>query len=100
VGTPSRNILYRDDECVIIGEKEVDGRFFIHSILGDPSKPSSIRKYRNILDELGKQLKDRGYDSFYTMADSLNGFRFNKMLGFEPAYEVWNDELEIMVKEL
>jgi hypothetical protein len=34
------------------------------------------------------------------MADSLNGFRFNKMLGFEPAYEVWNDELEIMVKEL
>lgn len=100
VGTPRRNILYTGPEGLLIGELEVDGRFFIHGILLNPSKPSSIRAYRKILTEVEYQLRNRGFDRYYTMADSANGFRFNELMGFQTNLEVWNDTLEVMVKEL
>lgn len=99
-GTPIRNILYFDDTGTLYGDIEVDGRFFIHSILVDPYKVSNIKHYRDILAELETRLKEKGLTEYYTMAADANGFRFNELMGFKTAYEVWNDEFEVMVKEL
>ena len=85
---------------ILFGDVEVDGRFFIHSILVNPDRPSSVKRYRRVLDELEAQLRERGLDRYYTMADSESGFRFNQLVGFESNFEVWDDVYEVMVKEI
>ena len=100
VGTPHRNILYVGPEGILMGELEIDGRFFIHSMLNNPGTPSGIRGCKRVLHEVEEQLKLRGFERYYTMADSVSGFRFNELMGFRTNLEVWNDELEVMVKEL
>lgn len=100
VGTPIRNILYQGPEGLLIGVVEIDGRFFIHSVMLEPWKPSAVRTYREILAELEKGLRDRGFTQYFTMADSQSGFRYNEMLGFRTALEVWDDKYEVMVKDL
>lgn len=100
MGTPVRNLIYFDGSGALWGEIEVDGRFFIHSIMNEPEKLSTIKHYKKILAELEDQLRSRGLTEYYTMADSATGFRYNEILGFKTNLEVWNDEFEVMVKEL
>jgi hypothetical protein len=92
--------LYNGPEGTLFGEIEVDGRFFIHSLIFNPGTPSGVRGCRRILSELEEQLRARGFERYYTMADSPSGFRFNELMGFKTNLEVWNNELEVMVKEL
>ena len=98
--TQIRNLIYEDETGKLFGVLEIDGRFFIHSILYAPEKLSVIKHYKNILHALEDQLRSRGVEKYYTMADSENGFRFNKLMGFETNLEVWDDIYEVMVKEL
>lgn len=98
--TLTPNILYQGPEGQLYGVVEPDGRFFIHSVMLEPWKPSAVRTYREILAELEKGLRARGFTEYFTMADSQSGFRYNEMLGFRTFYEVWNDEYEVMVKDL
>ena len=100
MGTPIHNLLYFGPVGVLFGQIEVDGRFFIHSIINEPGKPSGVKGCREVLSALEDQLRLRGMTEYYTMADSPGGFRFNELMGFETNLEVWNDEFEIMVKRL
>jgi hypothetical protein len=98
--TQIRNKLYEDDTGKLFGVLETDGRFFIHTQLYEPQKLSHIKHYKKILKGLEENLREHGLTKYYTMADSVSGFRFNELMGFKTNLEVWNDYLEVMVKEL
>lgn len=83
-----------------MGLVEVDNRFFIHAELHEPTKPSVIKHYLWVLSELEQALKDKGLDKYYTLADSVDTFNYNKLMGFRTNLEVWNDEYEVMVKDI
>lgn len=100
MGTPIRKLIYQGPEGLLFGEIEVDGRFFIHSILHDPGSVSGFKACRRVIEALDEELRQLGLTEYYTMADSANGFKFNEKMGFRSNLEVWDDKYEVMVKEL
>ena len=97
--TQIRKVIYEDEYLRCHGVWETDGRFFIHNDLYEPQKPSHIKHYKKFLEALEEQLRSKGFDKYYTFADSPNGFRYNTMMGFRSNLEVWDDIYEVMVKD-
>jgi hypothetical protein len=93
-------MVYKDETGALYLVVEPDGRLFIHTELKAPGVPSVLKHYKQVLSDLEDGLRQRGITQYYTMADSVEGFRFNELMGFETNMEVWSDCLEIMVKEL
>lgn len=98
--TQNRNLLYEDDTGRLFGVLDTDGRFYIHTELYQPGTPSVLKHYMGIMGLLENNLRERGVQQYYTMADSVSGFKFNEFMGFRTIYEVWNGVYEIMVKDI
>lgn len=97
--TQTRNVIVDNELGKLYGVLEIDGRFYIHTDFFQPDR-AKIKQYKETLNNLEDNLRDRGLKRYFTMADSVEGFRFNKLMGFNTIYEVWNDQYEVMVKEL
>lgn len=97
--TQLRELLVDDWSGRLFGVLETDGRFYIHTQFFNPSK-AHFKHYKEILASLENMLRERGLTRYFTMAEDVKGFRFNKLMGFHTIYEVWNDQYEVMVKEL
>ena len=100
VETPIHKVIYEDEYGKCYGVLDYAGRFFVHNEFKDPSKVESIKHYKEVQAELEDQLRQRGLKRYFTMADSVENFKFCQMFGFQTALEVWEDKYEIMVKEL
>jgi hypothetical protein len=87
-----------DETGVLYGEIW-NGRFFIHSMLVNPEALDTVRHYRIVLQELEEHLMARGISEYYTMADSVLSYKYNKLFGFNTTYEVIDNKYEIMVKQ-
>jgi hypothetical protein len=101
--TQIRKVIYEDELCRVHGVFETDGRFFFHSELTSPEKPSSIKHFKEVLKGIEESLEARGFEAIYTMADSPEGYRYNELFGFKSNLEVWtigDDKFEVMVKGL
>lgn len=98
--TPHLNKIFSDETGELYGVVESDGRFFIHSNLYFPSQLSTVKHYEDILWVLEQELKSKGLTEYYTMADSVSGFRFNEHMGFRTVYEVWDNKYEVMKKDI
>lgn len=86
-----------DETGKLLGLIESDGRFFIHAYLYEPKK---IQHYLDILEALEESLRMRGFETYYTLADSPQTFRYNQLMGFESNFEVWDNLFEVMKKDL
>ena len=98
--TPTHKIIYEDEYGTCHGVLDYAGRFFVHNEFKDPSKIGDMRHYADVQAILEEQLRQHGLKRYFTMADSLENFRFCELFGFKTALEVWEDKYEIMVKEL
>lgn len=98
--TSSLKLLFQTEDGIQAYGIVVDGRFQMHTVLHDQTKPSMIKRFKELQLELEAALVERGLTEYYTLADSLENFRFCEMFGFRTAYIVYSDKYELMIKEL
>lgn len=98
--TLHHSIIFKSPLLTLHGVYEADDRFYIHSKITNPKKPSTIKYCKQVLSVLEDNLRARGFKKYYTMADSKINYKYNQIYGFTSNFEVYGDIYEVMVKDI
>jgi hypothetical protein len=76
------------------------GRLQMHCQYHVPIKPSILKWSKGILIQIELALQDKGVQEYWTVVDSVEGFRYCEFMGFHTTKETFLDKYEYMKKRL
>lgn len=98
---PSPKLVYEDETGkVFLYYSEPESRLYLHADLPADPNLSTLKHWKKVLDEVEHGIVQRGINRLWTFAIDHKTFRFNKFVGFQSAYVVFNNYIELMYKDL
>lgn len=75
-------------------------RVFVDTQLNGPFTLSTYKHWLKVQESLEKTLKSKGITRYYALVDSYLKFRWCEFVGMRSNLEVFDDVIEVMVKDI
>ncbi len=74
------------------------GRLQMHAAYSVPVTGDVLKYSKEVLAGIDEDLKERGINEYWTLVDSVEAFKYCKIMGFETSLEVIDNKYEYMKK--